>query len=140
GLDHFEGRSWQGLHRHALMTMIAYPCQIKNGMISAEIKSEIGCSPRLRNLQAMNFQHHGTSLIDRRTAGEPVDRASEQRRCRQAPSSAMTSRRLIRSPRRRRSFEERISTGQECLWNSETYYLRTLQVNSELKLCRLLYG
>jgi SRSO17 transposase len=25
GLDHFEGRSWQRLHRHALMTMIAYP-------------------------------------------------------------------------------------------------------------------
>jgi SRSO17 transposase len=24
GLDHFEGRSWQGLHRHVLMTMIAY--------------------------------------------------------------------------------------------------------------------
>ena len=24
GLDHFEGRSWQGAHRHALMTMIAY--------------------------------------------------------------------------------------------------------------------
>jgi hypothetical protein len=24
GLDHFEGRSWQGLHRHALTTMIAY--------------------------------------------------------------------------------------------------------------------
>src|ERR1700690_21571 len=24
GLDHFEGRSWCGLHRHALMTMIAY--------------------------------------------------------------------------------------------------------------------
>jgi SRSO17 transposase len=24
GLDHFEGRSWQGLHRRALMTMIAY--------------------------------------------------------------------------------------------------------------------
>ena len=23
-LDHFEGRSWTGLHRHALMTMIAY--------------------------------------------------------------------------------------------------------------------
>ena len=24
GLDHFEGRSWQGLHRHALMTMLAF--------------------------------------------------------------------------------------------------------------------
>lgn len=24
GLDHFEGRSWTGLHRHALMSMIAY--------------------------------------------------------------------------------------------------------------------
>src|SRR3546814_12207309 len=24
GLDHIEGRSWTGLHRHALMTMIAY--------------------------------------------------------------------------------------------------------------------
>jgi SRSO17 transposase len=24
GLDHFEGRSWTGLHRHILMTMIAY--------------------------------------------------------------------------------------------------------------------
>jgi len=24
GLDHFEGRSWHGLHRHALMTMITY--------------------------------------------------------------------------------------------------------------------
>ncbi len=24
GLDHFEGRSWKGLHRHALMSMIAY--------------------------------------------------------------------------------------------------------------------
>jgi SRSO17 transposase len=22
GLDHFEGRSWHGLHRHALMTMM----------------------------------------------------------------------------------------------------------------------
>ena len=24
GLDHFEGRSWTGLHRHGLMTLIAF--------------------------------------------------------------------------------------------------------------------
>ena len=24
GLDHFEGRSWTGLHRHTLMSMIAF--------------------------------------------------------------------------------------------------------------------
>ena len=24
GIDHFKGRFWTGLHRHALMTMIAY--------------------------------------------------------------------------------------------------------------------
>jgi SRSO17 transposase len=27
GLDHFEGRSWTGLHRHALMAMIAFAFQ-----------------------------------------------------------------------------------------------------------------
>ena len=24
GLDHFEGRSWSGLHHHAVPTMVAY--------------------------------------------------------------------------------------------------------------------
>jgi SRSO17 transposase len=24
GLDHYEGRSWRGLHRHVLLTLIAY--------------------------------------------------------------------------------------------------------------------
>jgi SRSO17 transposase len=24
GLDHFEGRSWRGVHHHALLTMISF--------------------------------------------------------------------------------------------------------------------
>jgi SRSO17 transposase len=33
GLDHFEGRSWQGLHRHALMTMIACERRSESALI-----------------------------------------------------------------------------------------------------------
>ena len=29
GLDHFEGRSWKGLHRHALLSMIAWIASLK---------------------------------------------------------------------------------------------------------------
>jgi SRSO17 transposase len=36
GLDHFEGRSWTGLHRHALMTMIAYAFLQHRRLSSAE--------------------------------------------------------------------------------------------------------
>jgi hypothetical protein len=37
------------------------------------------------------------------------------------------------------SFEERVGTSQECFWDSEAYGLRAFEVNSELKLRRLLY-
>ncbi len=40
GLDHFEGRSWQGLHRHALMTMIAYAFLQHRRLAQAERKKE----------------------------------------------------------------------------------------------------
>lgn len=33
GLDHFEGRSWQGLHRHALMTMIVYQLRMSISLV-----------------------------------------------------------------------------------------------------------
>jgi SRSO17 transposase len=41
GLDHFEGRSWQGLHRHALMTMIAYAFLQYRRLKSARRKKKI---------------------------------------------------------------------------------------------------
>jgi SRSO17 transposase len=40
GLDHFEGRSWQALHRHALMTMIAYAFLQSRGLNQAKGKKE----------------------------------------------------------------------------------------------------
>jgi SRSO17 transposase len=41
GLDHFEGRSWQGLHRHALMTMIAYAFLQHRRLATARQKKRI---------------------------------------------------------------------------------------------------
>jgi SRSO17 transposase len=40
GLDHFEGRSWLGLHRHALMTMIAYAFLQHRRLTSARRKKK----------------------------------------------------------------------------------------------------
>ena len=40
GLDHFEGRSWQGLHRHSLMTMIAYAFLQQRRLAQAGRKKE----------------------------------------------------------------------------------------------------
>ncbi|MGY4601415.1 hypothetical protein ACVWXL_009161 [Bradyrhizobium sp. GM22.5] len=45
GLDHFEGRSWQGLHRHALMTMIAYAFLQHRRLANAGRKKRINGPP-----------------------------------------------------------------------------------------------
>jgi SRSO17 transposase len=56
GLDHFEGRSWIGLHRHALMTMIAYAFLQSRRLKAAGRKKK-------RRLSAATTQHarHPTS-------------------------------------------------------------------------------
>ena len=46
GLDHFEGRSWIGLHRHALMTMIAYVFLQSRRLKAAERKKKVGAPAR----------------------------------------------------------------------------------------------
>ena len=40
GLDHFEGRSWTGLHRHLLMTMMAYTFLQTRRLAQAERKKK----------------------------------------------------------------------------------------------------
>ncbi len=66
GLDHFEGRSWRGLHRHALMTMIAFAF-----------------------LQHRRLKEAGGGKKNRRaaTAAEPPRRAPSHRRSRSSTSS-----------------------------------------------------
>jgi SRSO17 transposase len=45
GLDHFEGRSWTGLHRHALMTMMAYAFLQHRRLAQAGWKKSLWTAP-----------------------------------------------------------------------------------------------
>ncbi len=53
GLDHFEGRSWQGLHRHALMTMIAYAFLQHHRLATARRGKKINGPPPQPSLPAV---------------------------------------------------------------------------------------
>ena len=64
GLDHFEGRSWQGLHRHALMTMIAYAflqhrhfTQVGRKKESTDRSLSLACRP-YATLSSISFFDH----------------------------------------------------------------------------------
>jgi SRSO17 transposase len=47
GLDHFEGRSWTGLHRHVLMTVLAYAFLQHRRLVAAKRgKSRAGPPPQ----------------------------------------------------------------------------------------------
>jgi len=53
GLDHIEGRSWQGLHRHSLMTMIAYAFLQQRRLAQAGRKKRINGPPPQPSLPAI---------------------------------------------------------------------------------------
>ena len=53
GLDHFEGRSWVGLHRHALMNMIAYAFLQSRRLKAAGRKKKIGGPPPQPSMPAI---------------------------------------------------------------------------------------
>lgn len=65
GLDHFEGRSWTGLHRHALMTMIAYAF-----LQSRRLKAAGRKKKKPRTAPATN--HAGRQAGHPRRTGEPA--------------------------------------------------------------------
>jgi SRSO17 transposase len=53
GLDHFEGRSWAGLHRHALMTMIAYAFLQSRRLTAAGRKKRVSGPPPQPSMPAI---------------------------------------------------------------------------------------
>jgi SRSO17 transposase len=53
GLDHFEGRSWTGLHRHTLMTMIAYAFLQSRRLQAAGRKKRVSGPPPQPSMPAI---------------------------------------------------------------------------------------
>src|SRR5262245_32823730 len=71
GLDHFEGRSWQGLHRHALMTMIAYAFLQYRRLATARRKKKNQRAAASTDLAGRAPRHHRT-LRSTAAAAMPV--------------------------------------------------------------------
>jgi SRSO17 transposase len=82
GLDHFEGRSWHGLHRHALMTMIAYAFLQHRRIAKAGRKKRFNGPPPQPSLPAV--RHAIVALILRPPnprcpyCGRPITKAQRR--------------------------------------------------------------
>src|SRR3546814_5900786 len=58
GLDHFEGRSWTGLHRHTLMTMIAYAfLQSRRLQVAGRKKKSLGTTAAAEHASHRSEEH-----------------------------------------------------------------------------------
>jgi len=62
GLDHFEGRSWKGLHRHSLMSMIAYMFLQSRRLIRAGRKKKNQWAASTTDLASNTAGDHGSLL------------------------------------------------------------------------------
>jgi SRSO17 transposase len=79
GLDHFEGRSWQGLHRHALMTMIAYAFLQHSRLAQAGRKKKNQRSPASAE-PASRTPSHRRSHRSTTTSAMPVLQKTNRRK------------------------------------------------------------
>jgi SRSO17 transposase len=79
GLDHFEGRSWQGLHRHALMTMIAYAFLQYRRLATARRKKKNQRSTAPANSACRTSRHSGTLRSTASTAMSTLPKMDMQR-------------------------------------------------------------
>ena len=79
GLDHFEGRSWQGLHRHALMTMIAYAFLQYRRLATARRKKKNQRPAAPANSACRTSRHSGTLRSTASTAMSTLPKMDMQR-------------------------------------------------------------
>jgi SRSO17 transposase len=80
GLDHFEGRSWQGLHRHALMTMIAYAFLQYRRLKTARREKKNQRATAATNLTGRASGHPRTHRSDTAAAMPPLQKMDSQRK------------------------------------------------------------
>jgi len=71
GLDHFEGRSWTGLHRHALMTMIAYAF-LQSRRLTAAGRKKKSRGPATATKHASRQASHSQPLRKASTSAVPA--------------------------------------------------------------------
>ncbi|MBS1035910.1 IS701 family transposase [Gluconobacter cerinus] len=76
GLDHFEGRSWSGLHRHALMTMIAYAFLQSRRLKAAGRKKKNRCPTAAAEHAGHQASHPGPLYAASPTAMSPLSKTS----------------------------------------------------------------
>jgi len=79
GLDHFEGRSWQGLHRHALMTMIAYAFLQHRRLATARRKKKNQRATASANFASSAPRHSRTHRTTAATAVPALPKIDLQR-------------------------------------------------------------
>ena len=79
GLDHFEGRSWQGLHRHALMTMIAYAFLQHRRLKAAKREKKNQRAASSANFASRAPRHHRTLRSTTATAMPALSKTDLQR-------------------------------------------------------------
>jgi SRSO17 transposase len=79
GLDHFEGRSWTGLHRHALMTTLAYACIQHRRLAEAKRGKKAHGTPATAEPACRPRHPHRRAPARTVTAAMPALRALDQR-------------------------------------------------------------
>ena len=111
GLDHFEGRSWHGLHRHALMAMIAYAFLQHRRLTKVRRGKRINGPPPQPTLPAVRH-----AIVDL------IMRSGPQRcpYCRSCISAEKQRESICQSSARSVALEAKAQSGDDETWPTKT--------------------